>query len=229
MGVFKDLTGQRFGRFIVVSLAGRDKYGYVLWLCRCDCGNERIVRGCRLMSGYTKSCGCYQKKRASECHTKHGGRHTRLYRIWHGIKDRCTNPNNKHYINYGGRSIKGDRNIKICPEWLNSFEAFRDWALANGYEDGLTIERIDVNGDYCPENCCWIPKGDQAFNKTDSLICTVNGKTQDLALHVKDPEINVLGLKYETVRHRIYVLHWTPDEAFSTPPGGRRKKADRKV
>lgn len=157
-----DITGQKFGRLTVQS-----KHGHrgkdVTWLCLCDCGNQVIASGSDLKSGNTKSCGCFQREQATIANTKHGGssRHRKetLYARWEGIKKRCYLPSCKSYKDYGGRGIK------MCDEWRNDYNSFKEWAMANGFEPHLTIERIDVDGDYCPENCTWIPKSEQSRNR----------------------------------------------------------------
>lgn len=125
----------------------------------CECGSHTEQYYSNILNGRVKSCGCLRYKNLSKRNTKHGESGTRLYRIWRGIKTRCQNPNHGDYANYGARGIK------VCNEWNCSFAAFKEWALANGYNDNLTIERMDVNGDYCPENCTWITKGQQVKNQ----------------------------------------------------------------
>lgn len=157
-----DLTNKKFGFLTVLR-----RYGYSgkenTWLCQCDCGNETIVIGRDLRSGNTQSCGCLQRLRATECNTKHGGSTRKgrepLYKRWECIKQRCYQKNFKSYKDYGGRGIK------MCDDWKNDYSAFREWALNNGFEESLTIERIDVNGDYEPSNCTWIPKCEQSKNR----------------------------------------------------------------
>ena len=146
-----DLTGQRFGRLVVLRRAeniGRQ----TAWLCKCDCGNEKTVPMWNLRSGQTISCGCYADEvrvANGKAGQTHGLSYSRLYTIWIGMKQRCYYPKHKHFKRYG------ERGIKVCDEWKDSFETFHDWAMANGYADNLTIDRENVNGDYCPANCRW--------------------------------------------------------------------------
>lgn len=157
-----DLTGKRFGRLVVLERAEDHKYPggqkATQFLCQCDCGNTIIVMARSLRDGKTQSCGCFRREMAAKRRTKHGGCGTALYAVHRAMKQRCSNPNDKSYHWYG------ERGITVCPEW-ETFAPFRDWALKNGYKPGLTIERIDVNKGYCPENCTWITIEEQQKNR----------------------------------------------------------------
>lgn len=179
MGKGRDLIGERFGRLIVIEENGRNKSRQKMWLCRCDCGNEKEVPTSYLTSGDTTSCGCYRK----ECELKnlskfwgkprtHGLSKTRIYQIWADMKDRCNNNKNQFYKNYGGRGIK------VCDEWTTDFMNFYNWAMENGYKEELTIDRINVDGNYEPNNCRWATWKLQANNKRTSRKITIYGKTK---------------------------------------------------
>lgn len=167
MAALKDLTGQRFGRLVVLERAENNRYGKTRWKCRCDCGNERVIEGNSLRMGTTKSCGCLHIEGLRTFKTTHGKEKSRLYSVWKGIKSRCVNPNHHAYKRYGGRGIT------ICKEWRHNFQAFYDWAMANGYDENApkgqcTIDRIDNDKGYSPDNCRWVDMKVQRHNRSDS-------------------------------------------------------------
>ena len=197
--MFIDITGQRFGKLIALEPTPiqKDKRRYYYWKCKCDCGNECYIEGSSLRSGHAKSCGCIVHK--------HGMAKTRLYAVWNHMKQRCCNPKNKCYETYGARGIK------VCDEWSspnNGFVAFRDWAIKNGYRDDLTIERIDVNRGYSPDNCKWIPMIEQAFNKTTTLRLEIDGEIKTIR-ELSDE----YGITQKCLRNRITRYGMTAKDA----------------
>lgn len=156
------LEGERYGKLVVMEEAESiySKTGKMIrrWKCKCDCGNITIVRHGDLRNGSTVSCGCYNYEKESAAKT-HGYSRTKLGNVFEGMKQRCNNPKNKNYEKYGGRGIK------ICTEWLNDPKRFFDWAIKNGYKEGLSIDRIDVNGNYEPDNCRWADNETQCLNQ----------------------------------------------------------------
>lgn len=204
-GSYTDITGNRYGRLTVIEYAyteNRRPY----FKCRCDCGNEKLIQAASLKSGHTKSCGCYVKEFLKTGSITHGDTRKRLYNVWISMKERCCNKTNAAYANYGGRGIT------ICDEWLYDYAVFKDWALNNGYDEKLTLDRIDVNGNYEPSNCRWATKREQAINRRNTLYINYKGETKPLSVWCED-----LSLSYEAVRRRIRDKHWSADRAFETP------------
>lgn len=212
---FKDITGKRFGRLTVIERADNYKDGSAMWKCRCDCGVVKIIKSYSLRTGTTVSCGCYKREKAIETGTKyftHGESGTRLHNEWKSMKARCYNPNNKRYNRYGGRGIT------ICEEWKNSFESFRDWAIANGYDDSLTLDRIDSNGDYEPSNCKWATQKEQQNNRCNNRRIEYNGKTQTITQWAEE-----VGIKEATLRHRLK-CGWSIEKAMTEPLKNKKER-----
>lgn len=212
MSKLVDLTGKKFNMLTVISRAENTKEGITRWVCLCDCGNTTIVRGHNLKSNAVKSCGCL----THVPRYTHGLSNTRLYRIWNAMKCRCNLPTNNNYKNYGGRGIK------ICKEWNDNFLSFYDWAMANGYSENLTIERLNNDGNYEPDNCRWATKKEQANNRRYCVMITYNGKTQNLTQWCKE-----LNLDYKFIHNRIKKNKWDFERAITTPcdVSKRNKKA----
>lgn len=164
MSAVKDITGQRFGRLTVLHRFGTSSQGTATWLCLCDCGKECIVIGAAMRKGNTRSCGCLHDDKARTRRTTHGMSGTRLYFVWKTMNQRCSNPNCDDYKDYGGRGIT------VCEEWQHSFPAFYTWATANGYDENApqsqcTIDRINNDRGYSPQNCRWVDQKIQCNNR----------------------------------------------------------------
>jgi hypothetical protein len=171
-----DLTGKRFGKLVVLGLDDRGTRK-TYWVCQCDCGKVKSVRSDALQCGAIRSCGCLKKEQDRinlTANHSHKQSNTRIYRIWQGVKKRCESQSDARYMRYGGRGIK------VCEEWKNSFETFFEWALNNGYTDSLTIDRIDNNGNYCPENCRWVDIKTQCNNRESNIKIKIGNTTKSL-------------------------------------------------
>lgn len=213
-----ELAGKRFGRLVAIEDVGRNEGSGVLWRCRCDCGGENIVEASQLVSGSVRSCGCLGRELAAErlkhfSRKTHGESYTRLHRIWGNMKTRCTNPKSDHYDRYGGRGIT------VCEEWRNSYEKFRDWAIPAGYADDLTLERINNDGPYCPENCRWATKKEQASNRSSNRVLTFNEES-----HTMKEWAEITGIRRLTIKYRIDNLNWPIEKALTTPMNSRKEK-----
>lgn len=208
MGAFKDLTGQRFGRLVVVKRSDNDYISpkgrhVVVWECICDCGNRITTNGDSLKQGRTKSCGCLSMEYPHRI--THGCYKTKLYQTYRNMIQRCENPHNTDYRYYGGRGIG------VCSEWRNNFESFQKWAYENGYDPNLSIDRIDVNGNYKPSNCRWVDNSIQANNKRNNRWITYNGRTLTITKWAE-----ICGLSLSTLRHRLVDLGWSVEKALTT-------------
>lgn len=210
MGKIEDLSGRRFGKLTVIDRA-ENVGNKIAWNCICDCGNHAVVISNSLKTGNTKSCGCLAKK--------HGGAHTRLYIVWQRMMDRCYKPYVGRYKNYGGRGIT------VCDEW-HDFSKFREWANKSGYNPfaahyECTLDRINVNGNYCPENCRWIPMSEQGNNTTRNHNITVDGVKMNITQASKKYNISVA-----TLWARLN-LGWSPERAVKEKVKYGRNKNER--
>lgn len=187
--MIQDITGKKFGRLVAIKPIGKTKKGETIWQCACDCGNTHNVIISNLNNGHTTSCGCYKKV----CSITHADTKTRLYRTWQNMKNRCYNKNTLKY------SIYGARGITVCDEWLNDFISFKSWAMGNGYNETLTIDRIDVNGNYEPNNCRWSTKKEQSNNTRSNIIIMYNGERKTAQEWAEQ-----LGVSPKTLRKRYY-------------------------
>jgi hypothetical protein len=200
-----DLTGQKFGRLTVLGQAEHNKWNRPTWHCRCVCGNMVIVAGNSLRQKHTTSCGCLYREKTKIMGLKnvtHKETGSRLYRIWHNMKQRTGNKNHVAYARYGGRGIT------VCPEWIGSYEAFRDWALKNGYADNKTLDRKDNSLGYFEDNLTWSTMKEQQNNRRNNRMLTIDGQTKTLTQWSEQIGINAL-----LVGNRLR-LGWSPSEAL---------------
>lgn len=212
-----DYTGQVFGRLTVIEYYGSKNGRIAYWRCQCSCGNITITAANDLRKGQTKSCGCLSREESAKRLKVHGLSKHPLHSIWSTMIARCLSVKSTNYEGYGGRGIV------ICDNWLlpkgQGFLNFYNWAIANGWEKGLTIERIDVNGNYCPENCTWIPRSEQARNRRNNKVVTYKGHTAILKEIVE-----LFGtVSYDTTVHRLS-SGWSLDDALSLPLNTKIKK-----
>lgn len=200
-----DLTGKRFGKLTVLEKAGRQGTSQ-LWLCRCDCGNLVKIRANSLVRLGRDSCGCRTSEKISKARFLHGETNSRLYNIWRSIKKRCLLPKTQGYKNYGGRGIE------VCEEWKNSYLAFRDWALKNGYKEDLEIDRINVNGNYEPNNCRFVNNKQQANNRRNNRLLSVNGEIKTI-----QEWADIMGVQRSLIANRKK-LGWSDYDAVTKKP-----------
>lgn len=198
----EDLTGKRFGRWTVLGYVGKSK-----WECKCDCGAIRVISSNALKCGRTKSCGCYRQEVTTERNITHGMNKTPLHSRWLGMKNRCYNPNDSSYHDYGARGIY------VCDEWKDDFRAFYDWSMSNGFEEHLSLDRVDNSGPYAPWNCRWADRATQNRNTRRNRLVTVGGKTQTIMDWAKEK-----GVREALIRRRLNA-GWDAERAVSSPPG----------
>lgn len=209
-----DIIGKKFGRLTVVAIHHKEqaycnngkKNGYrYFYLCKCDCGKEHITRKERLINKEVVSCGCFRKEQAYKATFKCDKiTKSRLYRIWSNIKRRCYNPKCEAYHNYGMRGIS------MYSEWVTNSQSFYDWSMANGYSDNLTIDRIDVNGNYEPSNCRWVSSKIQNNNRRNNHLISLNGIS-----HTLSEWSEIIGIKQSTIRARLK-NNWSIERALSS-------------
>lgn len=205
-----EYIGQKYNYLTILEEVPTKKNELRKVLCKCECGNEKVYFLSNVIRGTTKSCGCYQKAYLREKQTSHGSSNTRLYNVWINIKERCYNPNNTSFNDYGGRGIA------VCNEWLNDFTLFEKWAYENGYDKNAdylqcTLDRQDVNGNYCPENCRWVTAAQQSVNKRNNKWFTYDGEKHTISEWAK-----IKNLKYVTLFTRLK-KGWTIEDALNTP------------
>lgn len=203
-----DLTGCKFDRLTVESYAGKDKTNHSVWKCRCECGSYILVVGYSLIKGSTRSCGClaHEYSLSGNSRRTHGDHETRLYRIWKNMKTRCNNPNNPSYKNWYGQ-----HGIKVCDEWSKDYLTFKTWSINNGYSENLTLDRINSNEGYCPENCRWVTSFEQANNRSGVEKFEYNGESHTLGEWSK-----ITGIKRSKLYARIKTLGWSIEKALTT-------------
>lgn len=209
--------GENFNRLTVIEYAGKNKRGETLVKCKCSCGNEKVFRLYQVRNGQIKSCGCLAKellveRNKTHRYTTHAHSRTRLYQIWSDMKQRCYNSQQKCFEYYGAKGIK------VSDEWRNDFQTFYEWATSNGYSDSLTIDRIDVNGNYEPLNCRWITMKEQRRNTSRNIYVKIDG-----TIKVLRDWCEIYNIPYTTVQGRIKD-GWDIIRAIQTPSRHIRRK-----
>ncbi len=192
-----DYIGKKIGKLTIVAFVEKRK-GHSYYLCKCDCGNEKTLCISNIVTGNTKSCGCIRKIGTRKTH---GLSNTRIHHTWCGMKQRCYNINLKEYKYYGARGIK------VCKEWIDDFMNFYNWAIDNGYNDDLSIDRIDVNGDYEPDNCRWVTQKEQVRNVRTNKLISYNNETKCLSEWCE-----IFGLNYKKTEKRLREYGWSFEE-----------------
>lgn len=206
MGKYVDISGERFGKLVAVRKCNNKKGKRIYWECLCDCGNVIVISSNNLRSGHTKSCGCFALEMKKKNATKHNMCKSRIYKEWNRMIDRCRNTKSVEAHRYVLRGIT------VCDEWKNSFETFMLWSLENGYDDNLSIDRIDNDKGYSPDNCRWVDRKTQCRNKSNNIVLEYNGEKKTLVEWAE-----LLGIKYGTLHSRIYRDKLSAKEAFEKP------------
>lgn len=202
-----DLTGRVFGRLVVVEQSD-NRRGRVHWTCRCECGNTKSVAAKELVGGGTRSCGCLCMQLIEKLNKTHGMSRRKEYRIWRGMKERCLDENSRYFHHYGGRGIF------VCERWIDSFENF--YADMGPKPPGMSIDRIDNDGPYSPDNCRWATQKEQTRNTRRTRLLTWNGQTLCLSDWSK-----ITGISRKVLKKRLDVLKWSAEKTLTTPSGKR--------
>jgi hypothetical protein len=208
-----NLIGQKFGHLTVVGKAENNTQGKQMWICKCDCGREKAkpTDTYSLKHGKVKSCGCLYFESNKERNKKHGLTHSRIYNIWISMRSRCNYVGDVAYKNYGGRGIK------VCQEWNNDFQAFYDWAMLHGYTDKLTVDRVDPNDDYCPQNCRWSTMKEQQNNRRNNRRIVYKNKPYTVSQLAEKLNLSRNALVWRLDNG------WEEDEISLTPSFGNKR------
>lgn len=205
----EEMIGKKFGRLTVLERAddymAKSGKREAAVLCKCDCGNTKRLRASVLKNGNTRSCGCYRREASSMRNSTHGLSHSRIWNTWCLMIERCERENNKSYKNYGAKGIR------VCDEW-HKFENFVAWAMTNGYDETLTIDRVDSSKDYCPENCRWADRKTQNNNTSRNHWITFDGQTKTMAQWSE-----ITGISYAAIKSRLNKHGWSVERALTTP------------
>lgn len=205
----KDMIGKRFGRLVVIKRTNDHFYPSgrhdICYTCQCDCGNTVDVIGIHLRSGHTVSCGCFRVDTSRDNMTTHGMTNTRLHNIWKNMLERCFNHSHKNYDIYGGRGIT------VCDEWRTDFNSFAEWSFSHGYDDSLSLDRVNVDGNYSPYNCRWVTQKEQCNNTRRNILVTIGNETKTLKQWAE-----YYCLSYGTIASRVK-RGWDPFRAVTTP------------
>lgn len=187
---YQEMIGTRYGRLVVERVEKVNDR--TVCHCLCDCGNSKVVRRDHLICNKIVSCGCYQREIAGNLNRTHSMSQSRIYRIWKSLRNRCENSNIPQYSDWGGRGIN------VCDDW-KTFESFYEWSMNNGYNDNLSIDRINNDGNYCPENCRWVTAQEQSLNRRSNTFITYNGVTK----HISEWDKDIGSRKCGRVRARL--------------------------
>ena len=205
----KNLIGQKFGKLYVKEFVGTEN-SHALWRCVCKCGNEKVMSSKNLLTNNVKSCGCLKNKGYEHGDSVKNGHKERLYKVYKSMIGRCYYPNSPNYKNYGARGIT------VCDEWLHSYDSFKKWAMENGYDPNskkyqCTLDRIDSDKNYCPENCRWASMKEQLNNTSQNVWITANGFTLNIQQWA-----DRLGVLHSTLQTRKR-MGWSDERIINTP------------